>query len=181
MQSIWPSAGRWVTPDPGKRSSESDFDSDESSMRWRLRRRLTSLSRGYRQERLWSRPCPRQNEQVANPRRRTVFASHGNESITGGSSSIEERMLATSASASAQGIKLPPTQKENYGRRASYLPLRARRRPSSVNAALRSSGLRLSSWRTDPSAFNSPRYRCGGFIYSLQCHHCIGSTARGVV
>jgi hypothetical protein len=25
------------------------------------------MSRGYRQERLWSRPCPRQNEQAANP------------------------------------------------------------------------------------------------------------------
>jgi hypothetical protein len=34
----------------------------------RLRRRLTSISsRLHRQERLWSRPCPRQNKQIANP------------------------------------------------------------------------------------------------------------------
>jgi hypothetical protein len=28
-ESIWPSAGRWVTPEPTKRSSESDFDFGE--------------------------------------------------------------------------------------------------------------------------------------------------------
>jgi hypothetical protein len=33
----------------------------------------------------------------------------------------------------------------------------------------------------DPSAFNSPRYRCGGFIYSLQCHPLHRLSARGVV
>jgi hypothetical protein len=27
VESFWPSAGRWVTPEPPKRSSESDFDS----------------------------------------------------------------------------------------------------------------------------------------------------------
>ena len=39
---------------------------------------------------------------------------------------------------------------------AAYLPLRASRRPSSVNAALRSNGLTPHSLENDPSALNGP-------------------------
>jgi hypothetical protein len=41
VESNWPSAGRWVTPDPGKLASESDFDSAGSF--WRISSLTTRL------------------------------------------------------------------------------------------------------------------------------------------
>src|SRR5713226_4782011 len=56
----------------------------------------------------------------------------------------------------------------------SYLPLRASRRPSSVNAALRSRSLPLTPWRmTHPRSTARATVACNSSI-PLNLPHCIG-------